>query len=43
MNVSLFIEILNRYLYYFEANNDKITLKYLQGLLDLVQVGPYQE
>jgi len=37
MNVSLFIEILNRYVYYFEAGNDKITLKYLQGLLDLVK------
>eukprot|EP00286_Rhodomonas_abbreviata_P012555 CAMPEP_0181320120 /NCGR_PEP_ID=MMETSP1101-20121128/17947_1 /TAXON_ID=46948 /ORGANISM="Rhodomonas abbreviata, Strain Caron Lab Isolate" /LENGTH=783 /DNA_ID=CAMNT_0023427789 /DNA_START=132 /DNA_END=2483 /DNA_ORIENTATION=- len=37
MNVSLFIEILNRYIFYFEARNDKITIKYLQGLLDLVK------
>ena len=35
-NVHLFVEILNRYLYYLEAGNDKITIKYIQGLLDLV-------
>jgi len=35
-NVHLFVEILNRYLFYFEAGNEKITTKYIQGLLDLV-------
>ena len=35
-NVHLFVEILNRYLYYLEAGNEKITIKYIQGLLDLV-------
>uniref|UniRef100_A0A7S4UC97 Vacuolar protein sorting-associated protein 35 n=1 Tax=Guillardia theta TaxID=55529 RepID=A0A7S4UC97_GUITH len=35
-NVNLFIEILDRYLYYYEAGNEKVTVKYIQGLLDLV-------
>ncbi len=35
-HVSLFVEILNRYLFYFEAGNDKVTTKYLQGLVDLI-------
>jgi hypothetical protein len=28
--VHLFVEILNRYLFYFEAGNEKITTKYIQ-------------
>lgn len=36
-SVHLFVEILNRYLFYFEADNDKVTVKYLQGLVDLVK------
>ncbi len=35
-HVSLFVEILNRYLFFFEAGNDKVTVKYLQGLVDLI-------
>jgi hypothetical protein len=35
-HVSLFVEILNRYLFFFEAGNDKVTIKYLQGLVDLI-------
>lgn len=35
-NVHLFVEILNRYLVCLEAGNEKITIKYIQGLLDLV-------
>jgi hypothetical protein len=29
-NVHLFVEILNRYLFYLEAGNEKITIKYIQ-------------
>ncbi|CAG8480104.1 14921_t:CDS:10 [Acaulospora colombiana] len=35
-NVELFIEILNRYIYYFEKKNDAVTVKYLNGLIDLI-------
>eukprot|EP00284_Hemiselmis_tepida_P012106 CAMPEP_0174915116 /NCGR_PEP_ID=MMETSP1355-20121228/211_1 /TAXON_ID=464990 /ORGANISM="Hemiselmis tepida, Strain CCMP443" /LENGTH=784 /DNA_ID=CAMNT_0016159931 /DNA_START=89 /DNA_END=2443 /DNA_ORIENTATION=- len=35
-HVSLFVEILNQYLHYFDAGNDKVTVKYLQGLVDLI-------
>ncbi|KAG9290512.1 hypothetical protein G9A89_002487 [Geosiphon pyriformis] len=35
-NVELFVEILNRYIYYFERQNDAVTVKYLNGLIDLI-------
>ncbi|OBZ91942.1 Vacuolar protein sorting-associated protein 35 [Choanephora cucurbitarum] len=35
-NVELFVEILNRYIYYFEKGNDAVTVKYLNGLIDLI-------
>ncbi|KAI9499241.1 vacuolar protein sorting-associated protein 35 [Zychaea mexicana] len=35
-NVQLFVEILNRYIYYFEKGNDAITVKYLNSLIDLI-------
>jgi hypothetical protein len=35
-HVSLFVEILNQYLHHFEAGNEKVTVKYLQGLVDLI-------
>eukprot|EP01135_Chromosphaera_perkinsii_P010494 Nk52_evm4s2152 gene=Nk52_evmTU4s2152 len=36
VNVSLFVEILNRYLYYFEKHNECVTSKYITGLIDLI-------
>ncbi|OZJ02141.1 hypothetical protein BZG36_05231 [Bifiguratus adelaidae] len=35
-NVELFVEILNRYVFYFEQNNEAVTVKYLNGLIDLI-------
>ncbi|KAG0360476.1 Vacuolar protein sorting-associated protein 35 [Podila minutissima] len=35
-NVELFVEILNRYIYYFEKQNEAVTVKYLNGLIDLI-------
>ncbi|KAF8955537.1 Vacuolar protein sorting-associated protein 35 [Entomortierella lignicola] len=35
-NVELFVEILNRYIYYFERQNEAVTVKYLNGLIDLI-------
>ncbi|GAA5797062.1 vacuolar protein sorting-associated protein 35 [Helicostylum pulchrum] len=35
-NVELFVEILNRYIYYFEKGNEAVTVKYLNGLIDLI-------
>lgn len=35
-NLELFVEILNRYIYYFERKNDAVTVKYLNGLIDLI-------
>ncbi|KAF7724284.1 Vacuolar protein sorting-associated protein 35 [Apophysomyces ossiformis] len=35
-NVELFVEILNRYIYYFENGNEEVTAKYLNGLIDLI-------
>lgn len=34
--LGLYIEVLNRYLYYFERGNEEITVQVIQGLLDLV-------
>eukprot|EP01106_Pelomyxa_sp_JSP_P004987 TRINITY_DN1796_c0_g2_i1.p1 TRINITY_DN1796_c0_g2~~TRINITY_DN1796_c0_g2_i1.p1 ORF type:complete len:590 (-),score=234.67 TRINITY_DN1796_c0_g2_i1:67-1683(-) len=35
-NVVLFVEILNQYLYYFEKGNECVTVKYLSGLVSLI-------
>ncbi|CAG8651061.1 13744_t:CDS:10 [Funneliformis mosseae] len=35
-NVELFVEILNRYIYYFERKNEAVNVKYLNGLIDLI-------
>ncbi|KAI8062577.1 vacuolar protein sorting-associated protein 35 [Gongronella butleri] len=35
-NVELFVEILNQYIYYFEKGNEAVTVKYLNGLIDLI-------
>lgn len=37
VSVELFVEILNRYLYFFDRGNDKVTVKYITGLIDLIQ------
>jgi len=36
MNVHLFVEILNQYLYYFETNCEAVTIQYLNGLIALI-------
>ncbi|KAF1983733.1 vacuolar protein sorting-associated protein 35 [Aulographum hederae CBS 113979] len=36
VSVELFVEILNRYAYYFEQENDAVTTKYLNGLIELI-------
>ncbi|KAL0351736.1 UNVERIFIED_CONTAM: Vacuolar protein sorting-associated protein 35B [Sesamum calycinum] len=35
--VTLFVEILNKYLYYFEKGNPQITASVIQGLVDLIK------
>ncbi|KAI8335437.1 vacuolar protein sorting-associated protein 35 [Chlamydoabsidia padenii] len=35
-NVELFVEILNQYIYYFDKGNEAVTVKYLNGLIDLI-------
>lgn len=35
-NISLFVEILNQYLYYFEKKNEFVTVKYVSGLIALI-------
>jgi len=37
LNVRLFIEILNEYLYFFEHKNDAVVVKYLSGLIALIK------
>jgi len=37
MNVKLFVEILNEYLYYFEHKNESVAVKYLTGLIALIK------
>jgi len=37
LNVKLFVEILNEYLYYFEDKNDAVAVKYLTGLIALIK------
>ena len=36
VSVELFVEILNRYVYYFDQENDAVTIKYLNGLIELI-------
>ncbi|KAK4981262.1 retromer complex subunit Vps35 [Elasticomyces elasticus] len=36
VSVELFVEILNRYVYYFDQGNDAVTIKYLNGLIELI-------
>ena len=36
VNVQLFVEILNRYLYYYEKRAEAVTVKYINGLIDLI-------
>ena len=37
VNVQLFVEILNKYLFYFQAGNEAVTVKYINGLIDLIK------
>ncbi|EEP82503.1 Vps35p protein [Uncinocarpus reesii 1704] len=37
VSVELFVEILNRYVYYFDQGNENVTIKYLNGLIELIQ------
>ncbi|KAF2859903.1 vacuolar protein sorting-associated protein 35 [Piedraia hortae CBS 480.64] len=37
VSVELFIEILNRYAYYYEQENEAVTSKYLSGLIELIE------
>jgi vacuolar protein sorting-associated protein 35 len=36
LNVLLFVEILNQYIYYFASRNEMVTPKYLSSLIDLI-------
>ncbi|KAI9796259.1 MAG: Vacuolar protein sorting-associated protein 35 [Piccolia ochrophora] len=36
VSVELFVEILNRYVYYFDQQNEAVTTKYLNGLIELI-------
>lgn len=36
VSVELFVEILNRYVYYFDQGNEAVTTKYLNGLIELI-------
>ncbi|KAL8763747.1 MAG: hypothetical protein Q9184_000539 [Pyrenodesmia sp. 2 TL-2023] len=36
ISVELFVEILNRYVYYFDQQNETVTTKYLNGLIELI-------
>ncbi|KAI9362538.1 vacuolar protein sorting-associated protein 35, partial [Zopfochytrium polystomum] len=37
LNVELFVEILERYVWYYENQNDVVAIKYLNSLIDLIQ------
>lgn len=37
VSVELFVEILNRYVYYFDQENEAVTTKYLNGLIELIR------
>ncbi|KAG9242751.1 vacuolar protein sorting-associated protein 35 [Calycina marina] len=36
VSVELFVEMLNRYVYYFDQQNEAVTTKYLNGLIELI-------
>lgn len=36
MNVHLFVEILNRYLFYFDHGNEAVQVNYISKLIDLI-------
>ncbi|KFY34425.1 hypothetical protein V494_06793 [Pseudogymnoascus sp. VKM F-4513 (FW-928)] len=36
VSVELFVEILNRYVYYFDQQNEAVTIKYINGLIELI-------
>ncbi|MCJ1438473.1 Vacuolar protein sorting-associated protein 35 [Xylographa pallens] len=36
VSVELFVEILNRYVYYFDQQNEQVTIKYVNGLIELI-------
>ncbi|KAG0005589.1 Vacuolar protein sorting-associated protein 35, partial [Modicella reniformis] len=36
-NVELFVEVLNRHIYYFEKQNESVTILYLNDLIDLIK------
>ena len=36
VSVELFVEILNRYIYYYDQQNETVTTKYLNGLIELI-------
>ena len=36
VRVELFVEILNRYVYYVDQENDAVNKKYLNGLIELI-------
>ncbi|EEQ83864.1 hypothetical protein RJZ56_002094 [Blastomyces dermatitidis] len=36
VSVELFVEILNRYVYYFDQGNETVTTRYLNGLIELI-------
>ncbi|KAK0637023.1 vacuolar protein sorting-associated protein 35 [Bombardia bombarda] len=35
-SIELFVEILDRYIYYFDQKNESVTTKYLNGLIELI-------
>ncbi|KPM44812.1 hypothetical protein AK830_g1739 [Neonectria ditissima] len=35
-SIELFVEILDRYVYYFDQQNESVTIKYLNGLIELI-------
>lgn len=36
VSVELFVEILNQYVYYFDQENEAVTVKYINGLIELI-------
>ena len=36
VSVELFVEILNRYVYFFDQENDAVTTRYINGLIELI-------
>ncbi|KAL3961490.1 hypothetical protein ACCO45_003013 [Purpureocillium lilacinum] len=39
-SIELFVEILDRYVYYFDQQNESVTTKYLNGLIELIHSEP---